>query len=164
MKKSSDVIKVQAILSICGAAMLGLAFLACASGSAAAQTGAATGPKVTVLIYSGRPNPTFTLNASQEGRLQQLIAAARQDTGYEGKTVLPSILGYNGIVVIWSTGNGRAVYGNHIEVREREATRFLADNGELEEFLLSAAMESRALDAEQLRFIRTKRPGSTTAQ
>jgi len=161
MKKSSDM--EQAILSICGAAMLGLAFLACASGSAAAQTGAAAGPKVTVLIYSGRPNPTFTLSASQEERLQQLIAAARQDPGHEGKTVLPSILGYNGIVVVWSSGAGlRAVYGNHIEVRERGATRFLADNGELEEFLLSAATESRTLDAEQLRFIRTKRPGTTT--
>ena len=161
MRTSSETPRIQSILSLFGAAVLGLAFLACASGSAAAQTGAAGSPKVTFLIYSGRPNPTFTLNASQAEELQQLIAAARQDSSFQGRSVLPSTLGYNGIVVIWSSGNALAVYGNQSEVKEQGAKRFLADNGELEKFLLSAATKNKALDEEQLRFIRGSRPGTT---
>jgi hypothetical protein len=161
MRTSTDVPRLHLIRSLLGAVALGAAFLACASVDAAAQTGAAEGPKVTVLIYSGRPNPSFTLSASQAQELQKLIAAARQDPSFQGRSALPSILGYNGIVVVWSSGNSRAVYRNHIEVREQGAPRFLADGGETEEFLLNAAVESKALDAEQLRFIRGNRPDTT---
>jgi hypothetical protein len=152
--------RMQAILSHFGVVAMALAFLACASERAAAQTAETDGPKATVLIYSGRPNPSFTLSESQFQHLQQLIAAARQDPDFEGESVLPSILGYNGIVVIWSSGAGVAVYRNHIEAREQGAKRFLADNGELEEFLLSVATESKALDDAQLRFIQESRSGT----
>ncbi len=164
MRTSTEMPKPNLILSILGALALGLAFLACASTNAAAQTGTASGPKVTVLIYSGRPNPSFNLGSTQVERLRQLLAAARQDTGSEGQSVLPSVLGYNGIL-IESRGSGLpsaiAVYRNRIEIREGTAKRFVTDGGELEEFLLNTATEAKALDAEQLRFIRGNRPGAT---
>lgn len=163
MRTSTEMPKPNLIFSILGALALSLAFLACASTNAAAQTETAGGPKVTVLIYSGRPNPSFNLASTQVERLRQLLAAARQDAG-EGQSVLPSVLGYNGIL-IESRGSGLpsaiAVYRNRIEIREGTAKRFVTDGGELEEFLLSAATEAKALDAEQLRFIRGNRPGAT---
>jgi hypothetical protein len=157
MRRSTEMTRMQTTLSYFGVVAIALAFLACASERAAAQTADTDSAKATVLIYSGRPNPSFALSASQFERLQQLIAAARPDPNFEGESVLPSILGYNGIVVIWSSGNLLAVYGNHSEATERGAKRFLADDGELEDFLLGVAMESKALDDAQLRFIQESR-------
>lgn len=160
MRKSTEMTGIKAILSHFGVVALALAFLACASERAAAQTAETNGPKATVLIYSGQPNPSFDLSAGQFERLQQLIAAARPDPDFAGESVLPSILGYNGIIVIWSSGNGLAVYGNHIEAGEQGAKKFLADNGEVEEFLLSVATGSKALGDAQLRFIKESRSGT----
>jgi hypothetical protein len=156
MRRSSS-----AMLVALTALMMVLALAACASKS----DGAAEGdrPQVTVLIYSGRPNPTFTLTAEQTERLRQLLAAAQPDPEFRGESVLPSILGYNGLLVQGGTGGlpaALAVYGGRVEVHDREdkeGKRFLSDGGALETFLLDAAARSQALDAEQLRFIQTNR-------
>ena len=139
------------------ALIVALALAACASGSARA----AEGPpgQVTVLIYSGRPNPTFTLTAEQAERVRQLVAAAQPDPNFRGGSVLPSILGYNGLLVRGGIAGLQdlAVYGGRIEMQDREGKRFVSDGGALESFLLEAAAQSKALDAEQLRFIQTSR-------
>ncbi|HVG06832.1 MAG TPA: hypothetical protein VNM67_03945 [Thermoanaerobaculia bacterium] len=132
-----------------------LALAACASGSARAAEDT-NGVQVTVLLYSGRPNPTFTLTAEQADRVRQLVAAAQPDPGFRGGSVLPSILGYNGVLVEGLPAP-LAVYGGRIEVQDREGKRVVSDGGALESFLLEAAAQNKTLSAEQLRFIQTSR-------
>ncbi|MEA2560447.1 MAG: hypothetical protein QOH06_1951 [Acidobacteriota bacterium] len=136
------------------ALVVALALAACASGSARAAEG--DGVQVTVLLYSGRPNPTFTLTAEQADRVRQLVAAAQPDPGFRGGSVLPSILGYNGVLVEGLPAP-LAVYGGRIEVQDREGKRVVSDGGALESFLLEAAAQSKTLDSEQLRFIQASR-------
>lgn len=131
-----------------------LALAACASGSARAAEG--DGVQVTVLLYSGRPNPTFTLTAEQAERVTQLLAEALPDPDFRGGSVLPSILGYNGLLVRGGAQD-LAVYGGRVEIQGREGKRIVSDGGALESFLLEAAAQNKALDAEQLRFIQTSR-------
>ena len=154
MKRSSSAMSLAltALAAVC-------ALMACASGSAGAAEGS-DAPQVTVLIYSGRPNPTFSLTAEQSEHVRQLVAAAQPDPEFRGESVLPSILGYNGLLVEDGRGGlpaSLAVYGGRIEVRDQEGKKFLSDGGALESFLLEAAGKSRALDAEQLRFIQANR-------
>ena len=134
-----------------------LALAACASGSARAAEG--DGIQVTILLYSGRPNPTFTLTAEQAERVRQLVAAAQPDPGFRGGSVLPSILGYNGLLVEGGAAGGQdlAVYGGRIEIQGKEGKRVVSDGGALESFLLEAAAQSKALAAEELRVIQASR-------
>jgi hypothetical protein len=134
------------------ALVVALALAACASGSARAAEG--DGVQVTVLLYSGRPNPTFTLTTEQADRVRQLVAAAQPDS--RGGSVLPSILGYNGLLVRGGAQD-LAVYGGRVEIHGGEGKRVVSDGGALESFLLEAATQNKALDAEQLRFIQTSR-------
>jgi len=141
------------------ALVVALALAACASGSARAADAAESGAgQVTVLIYSGQPNPTFTLTAEQAEHVRQLVAAGQPDPSFRGGSVLPSILGYNGLLVEGGAGGqDLAVYGGRIEVHDREGKRVVSDGGALESFLLEAAGQNKALDAEQLRFIQASR-------
>lgn len=50
-----------------------------------------------------------------------------------------------------------AVYGGRIEIQDKEGKRVVSDGGALESFLLEAAGQNKALDAEQLRFIQASR-------
>lgn len=138
--------------------LLLVALAACATGSARAAEGGAAG-QVTVLLYSGRPNPTFTLTAEQAERVRQLVAAGQPDPEFRGGSVLPSILGYNGLLVRGGIAGlpDLAVSGGRIEIQDREGKRVVSDGGALESFLLEAAAQNRALDAEQLRFIQASR-------
>ncbi len=136
------------------ALVVALALASCASGSARAAEG--DGVQVTVLLYSGRPNPTFTLTAEQAERVTQLLAAAQPDPEFRGGSVLPSILGYNGLLVRGGAQD-LAVYGGRVEIQGRDGKRIVSDGGALESFLLEVATENKALDAEQLRFIQTSR-------
>jgi hypothetical protein len=164
MQRSNDPSHFHPLLLVLGTLVLGLALFACASGRASAEP-ASNGPKVTFLIYSGRPNPTITLNAGQVQRLQQLLAAAQPAGGADRRSVLPSILGYNGIVIESRGTSGLPtsieIYRNRIALHERGAQRVLSDNGALEELLLSAGTESKALGAAELRVIREGHQGGT---
>lgn len=138
--------------------LLLVALAACATGSARAAEGGAAG-QVTVLLYSGRPNPTFTLTAEQAERVRQLVAAGQPDPEFRGGSVLPSILGYNGLLVRGGIAGlpDLAVSGGRIEIQDREGKRVVSDGGALETFLLEAASQNKALDAEQLRIIQASR-------
>lgn len=137
---------------------------ACASGSAVAADQDAP-LQVSILIYSGRPNPVFALTAAQMERVRQLVDSARPDPEFGGQSVLPSILGYNGVVIRNPRLEGGlpqslAAYGGRIEVSQGEGRRIVADGGALETFLLDLAAENRALDAEQRRAIESGRQRS----
>lgn len=133
---------------------------ACSSGTpegaAHAQQGEPGDPVATVLIYSGRPNPTFNLGPTVAEDLISLVNSAEPLDGYEKSTVLPSILGYNGFLVENRSGQGALprrliVYQGAIEIRGGEAgngeTRFSRDSARsVERFLFEQAMTAEVLD------------------
>lgn len=163
MPTSTSPAHLHPLLLALGTLGLGLVLFACAPGRAVAEP-ASNGAQVTFLLYSGRPNPSFTLSAAQVQRVQQLLAAAQPASGSQDRTVLPSILGYNGIVIESRGTSGLPVsvevYRNRIAVHERDARRILSDNGALEQFLVSAGSESKALGAAELRFLREGQSGT----
>jgi len=106
--------------------------------------------RLRVLLYSGRPDPTVELDAATADQLAALVDAAPAAEGFDGDTVLPSILGYKGVLVETS-GDGPlprylAAFGGTVELRDGEA-RFLRDDGRaVEQLLLEAAVEAGGLD------------------
>ena len=123
------------------------------------QVGQAGGEKegliITILLYSGRPNPTYVLESKEAMELKDLLANARVNDKFEKTSVIPSILGYNGIVAD-NKGNisgfplGFAVYGGNIETMDKEKTgnqkQFLVDeDGKVEDFLLDQAMKKNVM-------------------
>ena len=138
---------------------LPLLAVACSSGSvedsAHSQEGESGDPVVTVLIYSGRPNPTFNLGPVAAEGLSALVGSAERLDSYHKDTVMPSILGYNGFLVENRSGQGvlprrLVVYQGAIEIRNGE-TRFSSDSARgLEHFLLEQAMAADVLDERSL--------------
>ncbi len=168
MKKSSE--RRTHWTSLLILSLAALTVLACVTHGAAAQgEGDAEGLRVTVLIYSGRPNPSFLLQdgAEIEGLRKALTSAeARED--FPGETVVPSILGYNGLRIDNPAGEEGLprtllLYDGTMEVRDR-GRRFVADAGrQLERSLIDLAVE-RGLFAEDeraLAIIRESLGGST---
>ena len=119
------------------------------------------GARVTILLYSGRPNPSFELNdTTQLAGLVAGLDAAKANPNFERKSVIKSQLGYAGITVL-SAADGKvpmrfSVYRGDIEVQGEEK-RFLSDGGAIEQTLLQIAQDQKVLDARQLEFIRTAR-------
>jgi len=143
-------------------ALLAFALLA-ASGSASDPPAGAHGLTVQVLLYSGRPDPLFTItDDARMAQLRQLLGQAAPDPAAgDRKTVLPSILGYKGILIDNPGGLGGlphriAVYHGNVEVRDG-ATRFLTGGGALEGFLIDEAVQSKALDPRAVELLRAER-------
>lgn len=165
MRTSTDVRGATAVRPLIPtAALLALALLAC--GSSLAAQGAAEEEQavtLTVLIYSGRPNPTAALDDAAVARLAELLEAAPAVEATDRGTVFPSRLGYNGVAVDnpgGRTGLPRrlAAYGGTIEVGEGRARGFRRDEGEaIETFLIDAAAQAGALDETEQEFIREER-------
>ena len=126
-------------------------FPACA-GTLSGISAGMNGLKVTVLIFSGRPDPSYVIDdAASLDRVKKTLEAARK-TKFDKQTVIPSILGYKGILV---ENSGRipgipprfAVYQGTIEAGGTEDKKFLADEGKaLEDYLLSQAIERKVID------------------
>jgi len=148
------------------AAVLALTLLACGSSLSAQGAEEEQAVTLTVLIYSGRPNPTATLDDATVGRLGELLAAAPTVEATDRGTVFPSRLGYNGVAVDNPAGRGGlprrlAAYGGTIEVGEGRARRFQRDEGgAIESLLIEAAARAQALDETELEFIREERGGA----
>lgn len=121
------------------------------SSSAMAQQASAQGVKVTVLLFSGRPDPTFEVTEpAQLARLGALLKEAPRQDGGGRETILPSILGFRGIVVANPAALAElpkrfAVYGGAIEVGT-ERKEFFADPGNrMASFLLDLAIEKNTI-------------------
>ncbi len=120
------------------------------------------GLKVTVLIFSGRPDPTFSLTRDNEFQtVSSALEKAVENKSFRGETVIPSRLGYKGILVENISGvkgvpRSIAVRGRDIEIRNKHVL-FLRDNGELERYLLEEAMKKGAIDKTLFREIRKNR-------
>jgi hypothetical protein len=128
-----------------------------------AQTGGTAeikGLNVTVLLFSGRPDPAYTINDKPSLDQVKRILEMSKETKFDKATVIPSILGYKGIVVenkanISGIPSGIpqrfAVYKGTIEVG-MEGKRFLTDEGNtLEKFLLDKAIERGVIEEKILR-------------
>jgi|GEM_PF-2408526 len=156
---------VTSLIQLVPAAAL-LVLMACAGlGSAAYAAEPGSGLQVTVLVYSGRPNPTFAIE-DEAGvlDLHEALSAAEPYADFQRETVVPSILGYHGLrLETRSDAEGLPkvilIYDGAIELRNGEK-RFLADPGRrLERKLIEQAIERDLLDETTLRAIRQELGG-----
>jgi hypothetical protein len=133
---------------------------------AAAETTVKNGLKVTILVYSGRQNPTFVVPASEianKNMIVNLLTMLDDNSSFRGASVSPSHLGYNGILVE-RIGNFNSfpyetmfIYRENVEVpgAGTERARFMLDGGQnLEDFLVQLAVEKGALNTEMLKHIK----------
>jgi hypothetical protein len=127
---------------------LGLAAAAACGGMESAMSDTAGRVEVEADLYSGRPNPTWTLSADEAGRLEGLLGrlAPAAGGGY------PDRLGYRGLrltlarpgaaVATAEIADGRLHYG------DRAGTRVLADPGrEVERWLIATSKDKVGADA-----------------
>lgn len=140
------------------------AFAALASLAACATAPALAPPstelRAQVLIYSGRPNPALTIeDEARIGELRALLAELPRNPEFRGETVVPSILGYAGIVVM----NGDptrglpatvAVHRGDVEMRDGKCSFFRDPDGKLEAWLLARFTERELLGERELAMIR----------
>jgi hypothetical protein len=92
-------------------------------GKAGAQTSGETW-QVEIDIFSGRPNPVFTLSASEVADVKGRLATAKSAAGASAnvKTIRPSILGYRGLLILGKSSDGKQVTGD-IEVYKGKLLR-----------------------------------------
>jgi hypothetical protein len=118
------------------------------------------GVETTLLLFSGMPNPRFQLDQTAIAHVAALLAAATPNPSFEHSSVIPSILGYQGIRLVNGAGASAlpaevSVRGTDVETLDGETTRFLTDPaGGLESFLLEQAIEHKAITREMLADVR----------
>jgi len=120
------------------------------------------GLQVTFLIYSGRPNPSLVVvDSDQINKIKDIIEKAEVNKTFKKKTVLLSILGYNGILVenrskIPGLPPILAIYGENIELNF-DQTQFRKDKEEaLENYLLNRGIEKKVINRDLLQSISPK--------
>lgn len=124
------------------------------------------GLKVTVMIYSGRPNPTYLVPAGEKRKQEMIMgffAPLETDCNFKKETVIPSILGYKGILVE-KTGDCKTfpydrvyIYKENIETHadKVEGKQFMLDGGlNLEDYFLRLALEEGVISKEMLQKLR----------
>ncbi len=135
------------------------------SAEAPAQSGGEQGVKLTVLIHSGLPDPTMTLDEGAVARLEEMLAAAPANADFDGETVIPSILGYKGLMIENPSGQGNLppllmVYKGDLETQNGK-TSFLTDaSGTLEGFLVETAMAAGLLRTAEAQLVRSEVPAA----
>ena len=126
---------------------------------AAAEQAPAQSVKVTVLLFSGRPDPNFELTEPEQARLSALLREAPRQERAAGATVIPSILGYKGIVVdnaaaLAPLPRRLAVYGGSIEVGTERKEYFADPGNRVASFLLELAIEKGTIPEPVVKRIR----------
>ncbi len=121
--------------------------------SEAQETGSARKElKVTISVYSGRPDPFFYLdNEADIEQLRTFLKNSAVNKAFEKHAVIPSILGYRGIEVENRSGirdvpGHMAVYKGNMEIGDKEKTFFIDKDRALEHYLLKMAREKKAID------------------
>jgi hypothetical protein len=139
-------------LIVCIAAFFATTMLAEGVMSKNTAGAAETGIRVRVLLFSGRPDPTFVLEDRQViEKLKNSLTKAKKAVDFKQATVIPSILGYKGILIEnpeMAAGLPRqlAVYKGTIEVTDGQK-RFLVDEqGALEKMLMDASIRKGVID------------------
>lgn len=91
----------------------------------------------TILLYSGRPNPSWEVAADRQERVRALIAQAPHEAG---TCKMPDGLGYNGVILSirerdgreerWQVYDGRAASASGCRIDGgRQLERTLLDSG-----------------------------------
>ena len=110
------------------------------------------GITVRVLLFSGRPDPTYVLSDSQLiEKLKAELAEAKRLDSYDRESVIPANIGYKGILV--SNPEKRAglpvrfaVYKGTIELMDGQK-RFLEDKGgAIEKMLMDEAIRKGVIE------------------
>ncbi|MBI5042519.1 MAG: hypothetical protein HZC10_01515 [Nitrospirae bacterium] len=120
------------------------------------------GLKVTILLFSGRPDPTYLLEDKDAiERLKILITAAKVNEKFEKTTVIPSILGYKGIIVdnqtkVPAIPAHLAVYKGNIEVKNERKKILIDEGGAIEDLLLKQAIEKGVIDEKILKRMKSE--------
>ena len=124
--------------------------------------------KVTVMIFSGRPNPVYYIKEQDAvNQFKSLFGKNKKNGGFMKDTVIPNQLGYSGIAVenlkdITELPKKFIVYNNDIELVDPGATlksasesKFLYDgSSQLETFLLDYGVNKNSLHQEVREMIR----------
>ena len=112
------------------------------------------GLKVTIMIFSGRPNPTFTItDQSIITKIKDSLGKMPKNEKFCGDTVSPAILGFKGILVENSSEllpdmDSVVVHHSKVEFKNKNTTKnFLEDYAlELQDLLVQQALEKGAID------------------
>ena len=119
------------------------------------------GLKVTIFLFSGRQNPVYLLDDKDViNQLKTLIDASRVNERFEKTTVIPSILGYNGILVE-NPANfpgfpaHLAVYKGNIEIKNERKKFLIDEDNAIENLLINQASEKGAIDEKAIKFIKS---------
>lgn len=141
---------------------------AAAAGAPCAPSAGVAGLRVTVLLDSGRADPTFAVEDGDAiGELAQLFAAARPDpAAASGQARSPSAPGYKGIRIENPGGEGGlprqiTVYRDRVQAGDGGGggERFFTGGGGFESFLIGQAVRCKALDPKDVERIRPARGG-----
>jgi len=134
------------------------------SGAANDPPAGASGLTVQILLYSGRPDPLFAIKEpARIAQVQQLFAQATPDpAASDRKTVLPSILGYKGILILNPGGLGGlprtiTVYRGNVEARDGGNPRFLTGGAALEGAMIDEAIQRNVVDPRAAEILRGER-------
>jgi len=125
-----------------------------------AQDAEKTGLQVTIMMFSGRPDPSYTITEKTLfEKVKGSISAAKERARFDKKTIIPSILGYRGIRVenkakIQGIPAAVAVYRGTIEVRNERKKFLIDESGAFESFLINQALKKGAIDEKTLNRIK----------
>ena len=154
MKSYIKTVTPLAILVSCLAALLGSAPQASAQSVSRSE--------VEVHIFSGRPNPVFTLTRSEATEVRRLLAGAADvpvevapdPQAKEPETPFPSKLGYRGLSIREYAADGTLlsntdIAGHNVLVRAAgRQSRKTASSDDLERRLVDLALTKEAIDDE----------------
>jgi hypothetical protein len=148
------------------AAFLAVGLLAACAGAAASRPASAAGEprvvRVTLLLFSGRPNPTFDIEPGLAvERLKPGLDATMAVEAAVGETIIQSRLGYSGIVVenlADDPGLPRTmiIFRNRVETRDGKVSTRAGEGRALEDALVKLALERHAIDEKLLEWIQEK--------
>ena len=115
---------------------------------------------VRVLLYSGRPDPAYVLDDQKTiDAIRDVFASAKVAEAFKKNTVIPSILGYKGILVKNAGKRGGlpsmfAVYQGTIEVVDGQKQFLFDDDRRLEKLLIDGAVKKGVIDDSFLKSFR----------
>lgn len=123
------------------------------------------GLTVTIMIFSGRPNPTFTIkDESIISHISGTLSKMPNTEKCNGLTLSPSILGYQGILVENTSDmmpeiESFIVRHANVELKNKNATQNILDDfaAELEDYLIQLAQEQGVLDQNLVNVIKTQK-------
>jgi hypothetical protein len=139
-------------------AAVALAFLKVQTANA--QSASSETWQVEISMYSGLPNPTYTLSTAEIAQVKSHItsAPALPAASVANDTILPSILGYRGMIVIGTTSGKQVVEHTEVsgsKIYRKAGARALLDGkpSGLERVLLTLALSKSAITADQGKYI-----------